>query len=51
MHHIIMGLKFLERFKARKEEKTYSCDICRVNFEDLQERDEHMRTLHYGEVE
>lgn len=45
-----MGLGFLERFKA-KPEKRYSCDICQVNFVDLQERDEHMRTLHYGEVE
>lgn len=36
---------------ARTEKWKHLCDICQIEFDDPQERDVHMRALHYGEVE
>ena len=46
---------FANAFRTRPEKRppryNWSCYMCQLDFDDLQEREEHVRTVHYGEVE
>jgi hypothetical protein len=46
---------FENLFRARPERRPsrhkWTCYVCQLDFENLQDRDEHMRMVHYGEVE
>ena len=46
---------FVNVFRAKPERRPtkyrWTCYLCGINFEDFQDRDEHMRMVHYGEVE
>ncbi|AIF85213.1 hypothetical protein NTE_03183 [Candidatus Nitrososphaera evergladensis SR1] len=46
---------FAGAFKAKPEKRhskyRWPCYMCQLSFDDLQEREEHVRTVHYGEVE
>lgn len=42
---------FREKPERRPLRYKWSCYMCQLVFDDLQERDEHARTVHYGEVE
>ncbi len=39
------------KLERRSPKYRWSCYMCQLVFDDLQERDEHVRTVHYGEVE
>ncbi len=42
---------FRVKLEKRPPKYRWSCYMCQLEFDDLQDRDEHVRSVHYGEVE
>lgn len=55
MTTIAISKYFVNVFRAKSERQrtkySWKCYLCGINFDDFQDRDEHMRMVHYGEVE
>lgn len=55
MTTIAISKYFVNVFRAKSERRrtkySWKCYFCGINFDDFQDRDEHTRIVHYGEVE